>query len=125
MPTVTHPPTDSPFVPANYDVRLPADISGITGANCGFPSIQVPGARFEPARQMATGLWRFDGCVISAGSVYYDLTLVLSFPSGEQVTVPAVARTNRDGETRFSVEVNRATVNGAKATLYANYAPKP
>lgn len=113
------------FAPASYDVRVPADISWIVGANCGFSTDQNPAARLEPPRQTATGLWTFDGCIVSAGSVLYDVTLSLSFPSGEHLAIAAVEETSRYGETRFKVEVNRASIGGASPTFYANYARRP
>ena len=120
----TRPPIGGVFNAGNYDVRVPADISSIDGASCGLPTNSNAAARLEPPRQIATGLWTFNGCMLTSGAVLYDVTVSISFPGGEHVVVPVIKETNPVGVTRFKIEVNRAVVGGASPTFYANRAAR-
>jgi hypothetical protein len=55
----------------------------------------------------------------------HDVTVVLAFPDGAQLALPALEQTKPNGEAHFSVTVLRPNAEGARATVYCNYTAKP
>src|SRR6266550_4703628 len=117
-------PQATRFSPGSFDLWFPAEIGPDAGPNCGFPPDWKFAVRLGLPVQVSAGMWRFDGCISSPGNVFHDVTVVLAFPDGAQVALPAISQTKADGESHFSVSVLRANAEGARATVYCNYTSK-
>ena len=117
-------PEATRFSPGSFDLWVPGEIGPDASPNCGFPPDWKFAVRFGLPVQVSAGMWRFDGCISSPGNVFHDVTVVLAFPDGAQVALPAISQTKADGESHFSVSVLRANAEGARATVYCNYTSK-
>jgi len=113
----------TPFNAQSFALWFPAEIAERVGSQCGYAGERKLAARLDPPTQASPGVWSFNGCVASEGNVFYDLTLLLLFPDGEQLAFPIAKQTSRDSETKFTVEVRRQTTAGLVARLYCNYSP--
>ncbi len=69
-------------------------------------------------RPLASG--RFYGCIASAGNAFYNVNLTIDFPDSQTFVFPVLDTTDRAAEARFRVEVRRASVSGASATIYCD-----
>lgn len=103
-----------------YDLFVPAEIGPGGGPECGFPADWKLALRLDPVTETSSGVWTFNGCIASPGNVFYDVTLALNFPDGQQLAFLLLDETDPKGEATFVVEVRRASVVGAKATVYFN-----
>jgi hypothetical protein len=65
-------------------------------------------------------VWTFNGCTASPGNIFYNVTLALDFPDGQMFAFPVLDMTERDADAHFAVDVQRASVSGAKATIFCD-----
>ena len=108
--------------PKAYDTFVPADFGDTTGGTCGLPRAKLA-ARLDPPREMNPGVWEFSGCVFSDGNVFYDVTVLVSFPDGASLSFPVLDKTSATDEARFSFLVERVSIRGASARIYFNDRP--
>ena len=113
------------FNPGSFNLYFPAEIQpGAAEPNCGSGNEKKLAVRIDPPRQAAVGVWKFDGCIASKGNVFYDVTVLFTFPDGESIPVRVLDATDSVRDVRFVAEIRRPSVADARATVYCNYTAK-
>ena len=115
-----HAASATPFSPKAFELHFPAEIAPGTGPQCGFPGDRKLAARLDPVVETSPGVWTFYGCIASAGNIFYNVNLTLDFPDSQTFAFPVLDTTDRAAEAHFTVEVRRASVIGAIATIYCD-----
>lgn len=76
-------------------------------------------SRIDPPSEIASGSWLFRGCLYSEDNAFTQLFLELSFPDGRILRSPVADRTPADREFTYEVVVDRNSIAGVTAILYA------